>query len=243
MTSKNISEVAQARFLERLEKILPDEASKVLPQLILDAAVECFAHTDPVTDVRKFMQYGEAYTAEKPNIPDPETNYLYFKLIQEELFEYARACGYEALMQLNIVLLQYLDKIDNFMEIPSERPYKYDEWTEAKKITEAFDAVVDLQYVFLNLVNGAGFHEFLDLGHQVVHASNMSKFTDKLEVAEKGVKEYRAKNVDVEIKQSDNGLYVLMNKYGKIMKAPTWVEPNLAALLGYKPEDLEQKYD
>ena len=187
---------------------------------------------DRLKNVRHFLITAGSDLPNCPEIPNQDKLKLYFGLILEELLEFAVASGLEGVSVLRELFGIYEDKVfANLIDVQKGK----------KKIepnlTECLDALVDLEYVFYNLVNGCGMDKIFHDAHVRVHASNMSKFCTTKEQAVETALMYengQIKEDEVilcDIDQVGNKFVIRRESDLKILKSKDYYKANLDDLV------------
>ena len=220
----NSSETVEKAFQEFLENYMGKQFDELDMQEISDYVMKHIYKSDPVLDVRRFMQVGGTPVANVPTLPTAGALNLYLNLILEEVVEFAIACSPNGDLEVDTALHKAINKIWTIKD-------KMKAAGKMANITEALDALVDLQYVMHNATNGLGLHNVFHAGHDLVHASNMSKFATDIADATKTHEEYKAQNKEAYIEMVTNLFVVKRKEDGKILKAACWVEADLRPLV------------
>lgn len=154
--------------------------------------------------VHEFMTSFKQDCPEKPIVPSANIRILRVKLLLEEVLELAEASGVSLLETSGYKITS---------ESLKEGQISLVDNGENTNLTEVADALADISYVNYGAANAYG----IDLApvEAEVHASNMSKLfsTDDLRYVDEGLF-----NIDKVI----DGLYVVKNKDGKVMKSPSY---------------------
>ena len=217
-------EAVETAFLVFLEEMFPNDLDSISSQMILDYVMNNIYKADPVQDVRHFMQVGGTPVAHEPTLPTVGALNLYLNLILEEVVEFAIACSPDGHTVVDVALHKALNKVWTIQD-------KMKAARKVANIVEALDALVDLQYVMHNATNGLGLHKVFHDGHDLVHASNMSKFATNAEDAAKTLDDYKAQNKEAYIELVLNLFVVKRKEDGKILKAACWKEADLQPLI------------
>lgn len=138
--------------------------------------LQALAPRTHLQDVINFHEHFELHheVQEKPSFLPMDLQKVRVNFLQEELNEYAAACGLE----------QILGEPDETGEIPITWDFKQpqeDEYTQVAKLGEqealekALDGLIDLQYVLLGTVHLHGFADIWQSAWSRVQDANMSK--------------------------------------------------------------------
>lgn len=100
------------------------------------------------------------------------------------------------------------------------------------------DGLVDLTYVVFGMVNRFGLKESFIKAFDRVHESNMGKFCNTIDEAEKTSNYYKTKGIETTITfLEDEDVYVVKRKLdGKILKSINWKEAKLGDLIKDRKE-------
>lgn len=180
--------------------------------------------------VKEFHQTFNQVINDKPTKIDKNTINLRLNLIQEELLELADSLGMkyggavrdvtnsdgDSYSDLTKVTIHYLEKNESNINLK-----------------EAFDALLDLQYVLSGTIVSLGMADIFEEGFDEVHRSNMSKACDAKESAlwEAGQAQFK-RNEEMKVEQSSNGKWIIQRcNDNKTIKPSTYSPANLQPIL------------
>lgn len=220
----NKKESVETALFIFLEDFLGEKVDGDVTVAIADYVMKNIYKADAVNNVRTFMQVGGTPVATEPTLPSKEALMLYLNLILEEVVEFAIASHHEGENYINAALLKAFNKVNAIAT-------KMRKEGKENNIVDALDALVDLEYVMHNATNGLGLHNVFHDAHDLVHASNMSKFTRIKSEADATLEAYKAEGKDAVVVKVYDYYVVKRIEDGKILKAACWNEADLSGLV------------
>ena len=155
-----------------------------------------------------------------PVVPSNERVGLRLALILEELTELAQSTGQENLNQFRNMLLDKVKAIDESKIVGH------------KNLTEALDALADIDYVVNGTVLEFGLQEVFDRACNEVHSSNMTKACSSIEEAElTKLKIEKEKGFECIIVAKDSKFIVYRNSDFKLLKSINYKPANLGKFI------------
>lgn len=163
-------------------------------------------------------------------VPDSSTIVLIFRLIFEELLEFAIACGtgiaYKCVLEARKMLDNFIDKHKIDMDYE-----EHEEWIDAD-LVQVLDAFIDLEVVVKNGIVYFGMTSIAEEAYEEVMRANMTKISIPREKAEYQLSLVKEKynDAEIEIKTTPFGtMYVSPN--GKILKPINFKDPDLRQII------------
>lgn len=194
----------------------------IRPEILNTIAIEITTKLNP-TNQEQVTEFNDTFLVEreKDHVVDFfTTKELRLQLIVEETVELAFALGFTR-DEFKQVVLSKLNR--TYQNLPFIN--------NGEKMTETFDALIDLLYVTYGALDAFNLADITEEGFREVHLSNMSKVCESTKVLEKTKAKYDIEGVETKSVASKNGFIIMHKHNNKVLKAINYKVANLKQIL------------
>jgi predicted HAD superfamily Cof-like phosphohydrolase len=187
--------------------------------------IELISHHSYIGQVKEFMTAFKQDVASSPALPSKETMKLRLALLLEELIELSEACGKEVASDFSVLLHNKSQELHHNTEKAL---------VETGNVVDAFDALLDIQYVLSGAVLAFGLQTKFDTGFEEVHRSNMSKACDSLILAQETKSKYEGMGTEcyIDLSEVEKGIWTVRRTGDrKLLKSNDYSPANLNQIL------------
>lgn len=169
-------------------------------------------------------EFNDAFQVEREEtnqVEDFKTSNLRVGLILEETIELSFALGFPPVDLYNLFIAKR-------NKVYSSSPFI----DNGRKLTETFDALIDLLYVTYGALDVFNLSSITEEGMVEVHSSNMSKVCKDVDILKRTVEKYRKDNINLRTIELTDGTYIVQDTYTKkVLKSIDYTPANLKQIL------------